>query len=243
MASLMNAALVLVTMLLLAGLFESLPAATLGAVVIDAMVGLLTLADMRRYRRVNRADWLFFIAAGVGILFLGITQGILVGMVLSLLLLIARASRTSIRELNRQPTTGLLLDRSRHEGLEPIPDTVIVRVDGPLFFADADRFRARLLELVADARPATVIVDAEAIHLSDTDGADIVAQVAGELRRTGTSLWLAGVHPPVLALWRRAGAIDAVGEDAVFPTVQLATRAAEHTRPVDPAGLAAGRDA
>jgi SulP family sulfate permease len=227
MASLINAALVLLTMLLLASLFEKLPAATLGAVVIDAMLGLITFVDLRRYYRVNRADWLFFMGAGLGILFLGITQGILIGVVLSLLLLIARASRTSIRELNRDPDTGQFLDTSRHEGLEPISGVIIARVDGPLFFADADRFRTRLRELVGDATDATVIVDAEAIHLSDTDGADILTQVAEELRARSNRLQLAGVHPPVLALWRRAGLFDVVGEESLFATVAEAVRAAD----------------
>ncbi|HEY6693235.1 MAG TPA: sulfate permease, partial [Solirubrobacteraceae bacterium] len=226
MASLINAGLVLLTMLLLASLFKTLPDATLGAVVVDAMLGLLTLVDLRRYYSVNRTDWYFFMGAGLGILFFGITQGILIGVVLSLLLLIARASRTSIRQLNREPGTDLYLDASRHEGLEPFPSLVVARVDGPLFFADADRFRTRVREIVGDASPAAVVVDAEAIHLTDTDGADILTQVAEELRARGTSLLLAGVHPPVLALWRRAGVVDAIGEASIFPRVQDAVRAA-----------------
>ena len=79
-------------MLFLAGLFEDLPGAALGAVVIDAMVGLITLADGRRYYRVNRPDWVFFVGAMLGILFVGIIPGIVIGVVLSLLLLVARAS-------------------------------------------------------------------------------------------------------------------------------------------------------
>ena len=71
MAALINAALVLLTMLLLASLFEQLPSAALGAVVIDAMVGLITLGDLRRYARVNRPDRVFFCGAMLGILFFG----------------------------------------------------------------------------------------------------------------------------------------------------------------------------
>jgi SulP family sulfate permease len=244
MASLINAVLVLLTMLFLASLFETLPAATLGAVVIDAMLGLITFAELRRYYRVNRADWLFFVGAGLGILFLGITQGILIGVVLSLLLLIARSSQTSVRELNRDPGTGQFLDISRHEGLEPIPRVVIVRVDGPLFFADADRFRTRLREVVhGGAR--TVVIDAEAIHLTDTDGADILRQVAEELHTQDRQVWLAGVHPPVLALWRRAGLFDVLAEDAVFPAVADAVHAHEgpapdHDRRAEPVAGATG---
>jgi SulP family sulfate permease len=228
-ASLINAGFVLLTMLFLASLFETLPSATLGAVVIDAMIGLITLREFKRYYRVNRADWVFFMGAGLGILFLGITQGILVGVVLSLLLLIWRSSKTSIRELRRDPASSAYHDVSRHEGLLPVPGILIARVDGPLFFADADRFRSRLRGLIrSDGDPKSVVVDAEAVHLSDTDGADIVIQVAEELAADGVSIAFANVHPPVLALWRRAGVLDAIGADSVHETVDEAVEALEH---------------
>ena len=150
-ASLINAVLILLTMLVLAGLFEQLPSATLAAVVVDAMLGLITFAEWRRYYTVNRPDWLFFMGAGLGILFFGIIQGILIGVVLSLLLLIWRSSRTSIRELRRDPAQGTFHVVSRHGDLVELPGILVVRVDGPLFFADADRFRTRVRELIARA--------------------------------------------------------------------------------------------
>jgi len=220
-------------MLFLATLFESLPAATLGAIVIDAMVGLITLDALQRYYRVNRVDWVFFVGAGLGILVFGIVAGILIGVVLSLVMLIARSSRTNIRRLYRDPSSGSYHDMSRHEGLEPTPGIVIARVDGPLFFADADRFRERLHELVLEEEaPRWVVVDAEAVHLTDTDGADMLIQVEEELRSQGVALALARVHPPVFALWERAGAIDAIGKGRVFRTVREAvhTLSAAHPR-------------
>jgi len=230
-AAIINAGLVLLTMLFLAGLFETLPAATLGAVVIDAMLGLITFGELERYYRVNRADWLFFMGAGLGILFFGITQGILIGVVLSLLLLVWRSSRTSIRELGRDAGSGVYHDVSRHDGLDDVPGVLVVRVDGPLFFADADRFRTRLREL-ASATPAVtrVVVDAEAVHLTDTDGADIVVQVAEELGDDGIELSFAAVHPPVLALWTRAGVVDAIGAENVNETLDQAIAGASGSR-------------
>ena len=64
LASIIDALLVLATMLFLATLFESLPSATLGAIVIDAMIGLISFAALKRYYQVNRADWVFFMGAG-----------------------------------------------------------------------------------------------------------------------------------------------------------------------------------
>ena len=117
-----------------------------------------------------------------------------------------------------------------------------MRVDGPLFFADADRFRTTLENLARqDATPHAVVIDAESIYLTDTDGADILSQVAEELAAQGTSLALAAVHPPVLELWQRGGVIDAIGADAVFETVPDAvgalngrTRASAEARSLDP---------
>ena len=148
MASLVNAVFVLLTMLFLASLFENLPAATLGAVVIDAMLGMVTFGPMRRYFRVNRADWLFFMAAMFGILFVDIIHGILIGVVLSLLLLIARASKPGVRRLGRDPKADVYVEVDRYSGLELVPGVVAVRMGGPLFFADANRFRDALNEMI-----------------------------------------------------------------------------------------------
>jgi sulfate permease, SulP family len=225
MASFINAVFVLLTMLFLASIFKDLPSATLGAIVIDAMVGLVSFRDMRRYYRVNRPDWVFFMGAMSGILVFGIIAGILIGVILSLLLLIARASRTSVRPLGREPASGIFHDTERHDGLETIPGIIVVRVDGPLFFADADRFRNRVKDLAREDPDLTgVVLDAEAVHLTDTDGADIVSQVAGELKAQGGTLVLARVHPPTLALWRRAGVSDAVG-NGIFDSVADAVTA------------------
>jgi sulfate permease, SulP family len=223
MASLINAVFILLTLLFLASIFENLPSATLGAVVIDAMVGLVTFSQLRRYYRVDRRDWVFFTGAMAGILFFGILQGVLIGVVLSLLLLIARSSRTSVRPLGRDPKSDTYHYIERHDGLETTPGVLVVRIDGPLFFADADRFRTHLQEYVRqEGALAGVVIDAGAVHLSDTDGADILIQVAGELKSRGTSLVLAYVHPPVLELWRRAGVLNAVGDDGVFLTIHNA---------------------
>jgi SulP family sulfate permease len=74
------------------------------------------------------------------------------------------------------------------------------------------------------------VIDAEAIHLTDTDGADILIQVADELRRQDIALLLVHVHPAVLALWRRAGVVAAIGEESVFESVDEAVAAVEAGR-------------
>ncbi len=220
MASLINAVFILLTLLFLASIFENLPSATLGAVVIDALVGLLTLGGLRRYFNTSRADFVFFAGAMLGILAFGIIAGILIGVALSLLLLIARSSRTSVRPLGREPVSGVFHDLDDQPGLVTDPEVLVLRIDGPLFFADADHFRSRVHELAfRDDPPSGVVVDAESVFLTDTDGADILVQVAGELRARGITLALARVHPVCLDLWTRAGVLDALGEHGVHETI------------------------
>lgn len=148
-------------------------------------------------------------------------------MVLSLLALLARASKPVIRRLGRDPRTDSYLDVALHPDVELVPGLLVVRLDGPLFFADADRFRETLKELIggADGPVTMVVVDADAISQTDTDGADIIALLAGELRSQGITLALARVQPAILELWTRAGAIDALGPDRVFDTVREAAQA------------------
>jgi sulfate permease, SulP family len=228
MASLIDAGLVLLTMLVLASLFEQLPSAALGAIVIDAMVGLITLAEGRRYYRINRSDWTVYVTAMAGILFFGIIAGIVTGVALSLLLLIARASNPAVKTLGRQPDSTAYLDLERHPGLETTQGVIAVRIDGPLFFANAHRFRDRVRELIA-ASPEpvrAVVIDAEAVSQTDTDGADVLTELAAELRRRRISVTLARVNSSVRDLWRRAGTIEAIGGDGrVFPTVIEAVEA------------------
>jgi len=168
--------------------------------------------------------------AMLGILFLGIIQGIAIGVTLSLLLLIARASQTSVRRLGLEPSSGVYLDLASHQGLQTTPGVLVVRIDGPLFFADANRFRESLRKLVSEAAmPVTsVVVDAESVQMTDTDGADILIQVGEELKADGARLVFARVHPPIFELWRRAGLPEAQDGTRVFKTVRDAVAAESH---------------
>ena len=190
MASLINAAMVLMTLLFLAGLFEDLPGAALGAVVIDAMVGLITLADGRRYYRVNRPDWVFFMGARARDPLLRDHPGDR-----DRRRAVAAAAGRSrlgpgIRPLGTRPGSDAYLDLTRHEGLETTPGVIVVRIEGPLFFANANRFRDAVRELVGDAAEPVraVVIDAEAISQTDTDGADILTELAPSWARRGSTL-------------------------------------------------------
>ena len=113
----------------------------------------------------NRADWVFSMGAMLGILFFGIIQGILIGVVLSLLLLIARSSNPGVRlwaGTRRQMSTSTW---TRYRRLEMIPGVLVAPAGRTLFFADANRFRDALNEMIRSNREPVraLVVDATAI--------------------------------------------------------------------------------
>ena len=234
MASILNAALVLLTMLFFASLFEDLPAAALGAIVIDAMIGLISFAEMRRYWRVSRADFVFFASAMAGILFVDIIHGILIGVVLSLLMLIARASKPPIRRLARNPDDGSYVDAGLHDRLDIVPRVLTLRLDGPLFFADAERFKESVYDMIETAPepPEAIVLDADSISLTDTDGADALIDLATELHdKRSLRFAVARVQPPVWQLWERAGLATVLFDGRCFDTVHAAVHALDDSAP------------
>ena len=220
MASLIDALLILLTMLFLASLFEDLPKAALGAVVIDAMIGLISFKEPKRYWSVNRSEIWFFLIAMLGLLFIGIIAGILLGLVASTTALVWRASKPPLRRLGWDAKAGRFTDADRHEGLELEPGVLLTRLDGPLFFADAARFGDGIVQMVdeADPPPGGVVVDVEAVSQTDTDGADALIDLHKSLGSRGIALAIARVESDVLALWERAGVVDVIGAEHVFST-------------------------
>ena len=164
LAGLVVAAMTVVTLLFLTGLFESLPDATLAAVVVVAVIELVDLPALaalyrvhtgrlgRAYNVAARPDFLAALAAMLGVLIFDTLPGLFIGIAVSLLLLLYRVSRPRVAVLGRVPgARGQFADAERHpENAEP--DGVrVLRVEGGLFFANADPVRARIRR---EGRPA-----------------------------------------------------------------------------------------
>jgi MFS superfamily sulfate permease-like transporter len=177
------AGLTIVTLLFLTGLFEDLPEATLAAVVIAAVIELVDIHALIRLYRIFtgppsrfglaiRPDFVAAIAAMLGVLVFDTLPGLFIGIAVSLLLLIYRASAPHVAELGAVPDTpGHYTDLARHDDNERVPGVVIVRPESGLFFANADHVRNEIRAHVSSARPHTVVLDAEngAVRRRDCD--------------------------------------------------------------------------
>ena len=181
----LTGALVLALLLLLGtGLIHDLPLASLAAVVIIAVLGLIDVVAERRLLRWRRSEFLLSMGAFAGVALLGVLWGVGLAIVLSLLNFIRRAWRPHDAVLGRVDGLKGYHDTERHPDARLIPGLVLYRFDAPLFFANADAFRARVRAL---ARGATwVIVAAEPITDIDTTAGEMLRTLDDELAADGT---------------------------------------------------------
>ena len=222
MALIVCSVLTLLTMLFLASLFKNLPETALAAVVIHAVAGVIGLKSFKRYYRVMKQDFALALAAFLGVLLLGILEGIVIGIMLSLVAFILRTSRPHSAVLGVDSSGIRFAELDEHPGYEkPLGDAVIYRFDAPLIFANVDVFSDEIKELVEETepRPKAVIIDCEMMYEMDTTAIDGFTDLHSSLSDEGIGVILARVHKPVLDFMRISGALEIVGEENVYPKV------------------------
>ena len=149
LASITSGVTVLLTLLVLAPLFSQLPKPVLGALIIEAVVmGMMNLPEMKRMYRVKRFDFWIAVAAIAGTLAFGVLAGVVIGIGLSLLWLVGVATQPQMPLLGREPGTQVFRDVLDNPHDDLVPDVIVVRLDGGLFFATADALEDRVRELI-----------------------------------------------------------------------------------------------
>lgn len=208
LASIVTAAMLMVAVLWLTPALFHLPKAVLAAVVVVAVIGLVDVADAVETFRTRRSD---FAALGVtfaATLLVGVEPGLTIGLAFSLLMFVYRSSSPHTTELGRVEGTLEFrnVDRWPTRRSERI---ALLRVDGPLFFANTKALEDRIAALVA-SRPDVdaVVLDASGIGDLDASGAHVLAELDGDLEASGVALHLATVRGPVRDVMGRAGLWD-----------------------------------
>jgi high affinity sulfate transporter 1 len=221
-SSLTTGVLIILTLLFLAPLLAGLPKAVLAAIIIEAVVmGMMDVAEMRRLYRVTRVDFWIAIAAILGVLGAGVLAGVMIGIVLSIVWLIYVSAAPHVPELGRQPGTQVFRSIDEYPDSETYPGLLVLRFDAGLFFASADALVDRLRELVLQADPPThtVVLDFEGVNFIDSQGSATVAGLVKTAPNYNVELRFTRVKPEVLALLRRDGIIDRLGESQIYGNV------------------------
>jgi MFS superfamily sulfate permease-like transporter len=230
--SIINAVLVILTLLFALTLFSNLPNAILGAIVIQAILGLLNFAYFRRLYKIDRGEFAFGMAALFGVLILGILQGVALGVILSLALLIKRVSRPNTAVLGRLPETDDYRDINAYPEAETIPGLLIFRFDGPIIFANAGFFtdEVRRLISIAEIPVKEVLIPAHQINHLDSTGAEQLAKLKAELDAQGILLSLAEVKMRLGKAIHLTGLEEKIGEDHLYESIRDGVRSFQHSQ-------------
>ena len=226
LASITSGVTVLLTLLFLAPLFSQLPKPVLGALIIEAVVmGMMNVPEMRRIYRVQRFDFWVAIVAILGTLAFGVLAGVILGIGLSLLWLIAVATHPQMPTLGREPGTQVFRDVIENPDDEQIPGVAVVRLDGGLFFATADALEDRIRTVIQSESPRCVVLDCEGINFLDSQGSATIDDLLVLCRQADVTLRLARVKPRVRGVLEREGVTERLGADHVHGNVHRAVEA------------------
>ena len=220
--SFINTILVVLTLLFALPLFSRLPHATLSAIVIQAMCGLLNFAYFKRLLRIDRAEFTYAMAALFGVLVLGIMQGVALGVVLAIVVLIKRVSRPATAVLGRLAGTEDYRDINIHKEAETFPGLLIFRFDAPVIFVNASFFASEVRHLIDEAPIPIreVVVEAQQINQLDSTGADVLEKLKDELDVKEIVLSFAEVKSVLREAMRRTELENKIGTDHFYESLE-----------------------
>ncbi|MFO7680247.1 MAG: sulfate permease [Chloroflexota bacterium] len=227
MVSMVAAVAVLITAVALTPLFYNLPEATLGAIVIHAVWHSINLRKVGQYRQITTLDFVTSVTALVGVLLLGLLQGLLLAAFLGLAALLFGAKRRNTSVLGKVPDTTMYRSLDNFPEGETYPGLLILRFDGTLFYANTPDFISAVRQAVAaaDPPPKVFLIDGESMNDIDATAVIVLKEFQAELARAGTEMRLARMKTSVMAVIQRSPLYAAIPPEHYYLTVQDAVDA------------------
>jgi len=238
LAGLITAVIVATTLLFLTPLLFFLPKATLAAVIMTAVFGLIDLRQVAHLWRVKRTDLALLGLTFASVLALGIQTGILVGVAASLLWFVVRTTRPHTAVLGQVPGSQSYRNVRHSPDAITYPGILILRIDAQFYFGNVSFLRETLrdLEAAAEEPLRVLLLDASAINDLDSSADAALHQIAEEYSERGIRLIIAGVKGPVRKVMLRSGFLDRLGPASFFLSVDeaLASLVSENPPRSDP---------
>jgi len=219
-----GAVAVALLLLLAPNLLQHLPAATLAAVVIASAIGLIEVADLRRLYRIQRWEFWLSITCLAGVAVFGAVPGIALAVVLAIIEFLWDGWRPHSAVLGRADGVEGYHDITRYPQARLTPGLVLFRWDAPLFFANAEFFHERVLEVVSRS-PTPVewlVIAAEPVTSIDVTAADAIVELDEALRAQGIEMCFAEMKDPVKDKLKRFGIFSRFGDKRFFATIDEA---------------------
>ena len=207
----------------------------MAAVVIASAIGLVEVVDLVRIFKIQRWEFWLSIFCFVGVAVLGAIPGIGLAIVVAVIEFLWDGWRPHSAVLGRAEGVKGYHDITRYPNARQIPGLVLFRWDAPLFFANAELFKERVLEAVSKSPTAVrwLVVAAEPVTSVDVTAADMLFELDDALHAKGIELCFAELKDPVKDKLKRFGLFAQIGEPAFFPTLGAAATSYIESHTVD----------
>ena len=224
MSFIIAAGLVALTLLFLTPLFYYLPKAVLGGIIIVAVLGIINIEYPIKLWRYKKDDLIMLLATFAVTLTIGISEGIIVGVILSLVFLIFRSTRPHIAECARIEGTDYFKNVERFDNAKGRTDVLILRFDGQLYFANINYFKDQLNDMIAKKGPnlRLIILNAEAINHMDSSAVQMLEKTVKDLCKKEIYFAVAGAIGPVRDIIFNSGLSETIGKELMFVEVSRA---------------------
>jgi high affinity sulfate transporter 1 len=223
LASLVTIGVTLLTMFVLAPLVGLMPQATLAAVVLVYSTKLIDPVEFQAIFAIRRREFVWIIVALAGVVLLGTLKGIVVAILVSLLALAYDVANPAVYVLGRKPGTNVFRRQSKeHPEDETFPGLLLLRLEGRIFFVNAELIAQRLRPLIAEANPKVVAIDMSGVNDLEYTALKMLTEAERRSRERGTFLWLVGLEPGVLTLVQRSPLGVTLGRERMFFNLEQA---------------------
>jgi high affinity sulfate transporter 1 len=230
LSSLVSAGVILAVVMFLAPLLKNLPSAVLGGIVLSSILGLFNFDEFKRYYAQRKTDFALACTALIGVAASDVMTGLMLAVLLSVVMLLYRASRPYIAILG-QRANGEYSDLDRHADAQPVPGLVMLRLDAPLYFFNANVARTQILaQTTADPAPQAILLDLAASADLDIGTSDMLRDLCSDLRAKQIDLLFAEIRGSVRDRMRKTGLLEHLGEDRLYAST-VAAVAAFQARP------------
>ena len=218
LANIITSGVIIATLLLLTPIFYYLPMPILAAIIIVSSLNLIDIGEFKFLYKTKRSEGLIAIFTAFCTLLIGIQEGILLGVVASMIHMFYKYSRPNVAELGIIPGTRLFKNLDRNPEAKPIDGLMILRVDASFSFVNADFFRDYVIEKSRERNKSThyVIIDGSTINTLDTTAIDKIKSMVGTLKNWNIELYIAGLKGPVRDIINKGGLREFMGDDHFY---------------------------
>lgn len=224
---------VILTLLFLTPLFTNLPETILAALILQALWHIIASRKLRTIRLESRTEFVLGLLTFAGVIFIDVLPGMLIGLVSSILIMIYRSSRPHLSRLGKSPDEpGAYRDMGRHPECVPVLGVLILRLDAPLYYANALTVRDQVIQTIKETTPPprAVLFDAAVQDDLDITSSDMLKSLIQNLNKQGLATYIVELHKPVQEFSAKTGLLELIGADHVFSTVDAAVHHLESTQ-------------